>query len=397
MNILYITSARLPTVKAHGYQIVKTCEALARQHHVVLLVPLGDVGAADRAIHGYYSAEPNFEIVSCFHLDVPLLRESMQRSWFAIHLLTFGVSAALWTIRHRQMPDIVYSRDPLSLYLLRKVRRFVKIPLVYESHEFPAPGHSFQIDLAKKLDGLVVVTTHLGERFVRAGVDPRRVLVEPDAVDLTQFNLSISRDDARCRIGMPPDIIAATYTGRFHTMGMEKGIPEIIDAAKILVPDFPNLRFYFVGGPKDREEQYRTRIAANGVPQERFLFVEKQPVADLPFWLKASDILLMPHPKNVFFSFDVSPLKMYEYMAARRPIVGSRLPAIEEILSDGENALLAEPGNAESLARKIRILLDDRAMGERLSKAAFERVQSHTWNARAKRIAAFASELSATP
>jgi len=396
MNFLYITSARLPTVKAHGYQIVKTCEALAREHKLFLFAPVDADAQVAQGICEYYAAEANFEIVGGFHIDVPFLRNTMQQLWFTIHLLTFAGSAALWTIRHRKAIDIVYSRDPLSLYFLSKIRRFSRLPLVYESHEFPEAGHPFQVDLAKKLDGLVVVTRQLRERFVHAGVDSERILVEPDAVDAKQFDVAISKQDARRRIGMPLDIIAATYTGRFHTMEMEKGIPETIDASRRLVANFPKLRFYFVGGPSDREERYRSRIAANGVPQDRFLFLEKQPVADLPFWLKASDVLLMPHPKNTFYSFYVSPLKMYEYMAARRPIVGSKLPAIEEVLTDGENALLAEPGNAESLAEKIGTLLENPALGEKLSQAAFERVQGHTWDERAKRIAAFVSELSAT-
>jgi glycosyltransferase involved in cell wall biosynthesis len=393
MNVLYIAPARLPTVKAHGYQIVKTCEALAREHHLVLLAPVDAGPEVARRICDYYSAQPNFEIVRGFHIDVPFLRETMQRLWFSIHLFTFSSAATLWCIRHRQAIDIVYSRDPLSLYFLSKIRRFSKLPLVYESHEFPEAGHPFQVDLARNLDGLVVVTRQLRERFVHAGVDSKRILVEPDAVDLKQFDVPISRNDARRRIGMPLDVIAATYSGRFHTMGMEKGIPEIIDAAKRLIPDFPRLRFYFVGGPRDREEPYRVRIAENGSPQDRFLFFDKQPVADLPFWLKASDLLLMPHPRNRFYSYFVSPLKMFEYMAARRPIVGSKLAAIEEVLTDGETALLAEPGNSECVAEKIRMVLQDPGLGERLSQAAFARVQPHTWEERAKRIASFASTL----
>jgi glycosyltransferase involved in cell wall biosynthesis len=69
------------------------------------------------------------------------------------------------------------------------------------------------------------------------------------------------------------------------------------------------------------------------------------------------------------------------------------LAAIEEVLTDGETALLAEPGNSECVAEKIRMVLQDPGLGERLSQAAFARVQPHTWEERAKRIASFASTL----
>ena len=392
MKILYITSARLPTVKAHGYQIVKTCEGLSKEHRLLLLAPVGSNGS----IHDFYSAQPNFQIQKCFYVDSSLLRRKAHRLWFAIHLVTFASAASIWTLSRRHEFDLVYSRDPMSLYLLSKVQGIMKAPLIYESHQFPEKGHPFQVELAKKLDGLVVVTEKMRERFLDAGVKSEKILVEPDAVNLNQFDVDISKADARRRIGIRPDIIVATFTGRFHTMEMEKGIPETIDAAKHLLSDFPTLHFYFVGGPCEREASYRARIESRSIPQNRFSFLDRQPVADLPLWLKASDMLLMPHPRNDFYSFYVSPLKMFEYMASRRPIVGSKLPAIEEILTDGEHALLAEPGDPASIAANIRRLLENPGLGERLAGKAFGRVARYTWDERAKRIAIFASNLVAS-
>jgi glycosyltransferase involved in cell wall biosynthesis len=394
MNLLYITSGRLPTVKAHGYQIVKTCEALARRHQVTLFAPITNDAAelAPEGIHAYYAADNNFPIENRLHVDLAFLRPA-HRVWFGLHVVTFAAAASWSTFRRRKRIDVVYSRDPTSLYILAKLGRLLSVPLVHESHHFPGDDHPFQVELAKRLDGLVVVTRGIHERYVDAGIDERRILVEADAVDLKQFDLPLSRDEARRAIGMPHDILAATYTGRFQTMGKEKGIPETIDASKKLLGELPALRFYFVGGPLERERAYRARIAANDLPQERFVFLDKQPVAELPLWLKASDVLLMPHPKNTFYELYVSPLKMYEYMAARRPIVGSKLKAIEETLTDGETALLGEPGDVDALACNIRALLTDPALGERLAARAFDEVKTHTWDERARRIAAFVADL----
>ncbi len=167
---------------------------------------------------------------------------------------------------------------------------------------------------------------------------------------------------------------------------MEKGIPEIIESAKYLVKEFPKIRFYFVGGPLGREKKYRNIIDEIHLPQEMFVFLGKQPVKEVPYWLKASDILLMPHPKNIFYSYYVSPLKMFEYMASKRPIVGSKLPAIEEILTDGKNALLGKPGEPRSIEAHIRKLLLNRSLREELSDQAFRDVQEYTWEKRVTRI-----------
>jgi glycosyltransferase involved in cell wall biosynthesis len=169
-------------------------------------------------------------------------------------------------------------------------------------------------------------------------------------------------------------------------MQMEKGIPEIIESARYLIDEFPDLHFYFIGGPLNREKKYREMIRNEKLPQEKFLFQEKQPIKTVPLWLQASDILLMPYPKNDHFSYFMSPLKMFEYMASKRPIVGSRLPAIEEILTDGKTALLSEPGNPKDIAGNIRMLLLNLEMGKSLAENAFNVVKKYTWIKRAERI-----------
>ncbi len=85
----------------------------------------------------------------------------------------------------------------------------------------------------------------------------------------------------------------------------------------------------------------------------------------------------------------MSPLKVLEYMAAGKAILASDIPALREILRDGETALLLPPGEPEAWAAAARALLRDpgraAALGAR-ARAAF--LAKHTWDARAVRILA---------
>ena len=101
----------------------------------------------------------------------------------------------------------------------------------------------------------------------------------------------------------------------------------------------------------------------------------------------------MPLPQTPYFADCLSPIKMMQYMASRRPIVSSRLPAIEEILRDGENALLAEPGHAAGIADCTRKLIENPRLGEKLAAKAFADVGAHTWEKRAEGILAFVDKL----
>ena len=397
MNILYISSARIPTEKAHGYQTMKMCEALNDRHEVLLLAPARkrvEVPTGAEDIYSYYSVRRRFKIKSLPSLDLPILRKISARLRFLTHVTTHSLLVAIWVVNHKKVFDVVYSRDPVSLFLLRRLSKFrglLDLPLIHESHVFPGERNA-RTTLAKELDGLVVVTEGIKEKYVQAGVEEARVLVDPDAVDLEQFDIPQTLEEARKKLGIGVNLKMVSFVGSFHTMGMEKGIPEIIESSKSLLERFSDLYFYFVGGPLDREPGYRRMIDRDNLPQERFVFLKRQPLGDVPLWMKASDILLMPHPRNTFYSFYVSPLKMFEYMASKRPIVASKLPAIEEILADGRNALLGEAGNATAIAENVKALLSDPGIGERLAAQAFRDVQRHTWTKRAHRITEFMSE-----
>jgi glycosyltransferase involved in cell wall biosynthesis len=75
-------------------------------------------------------------------------------------------------------------------------------------------------------------------------------------------------------------------------------------------------------------------------------------------------------------------------MAAGRPLVASDLPSSREFLRHEETALLAAPGDADSLAAAIRRILDDAALAERLARAAFAAAAGFSWDARARRLGA---------
>ena len=80
-------------------------------------------------------------------------------------------------------------------------------------------------------------------------------------------------------------------------------------------------------------------------------------------------------------------------MASGRPIIASDLPAIREVLRDGENALLVEAGNAEAIARAMRTLAGDPQLAGRLARTAAADAAAYTWARRAERLEALLKQI----
>jgi glycosyltransferase involved in cell wall biosynthesis len=106
----------------------------------------------------------------------------------------------------------------------------------------------------------------------------------------------------------------------------------------------------------------------------------------VPEYLAAADVMVMPTTEDLRYAAYTSPLKLFEYMATGNPVVASDLPVLREVLTDGANALLYPPRDAAALARAVRKLWSEPALGPALADQAWQDVQHYGWRARASRI-----------
>lgn len=397
-SLTYIVNGRLPTEKAHGYQILQTCQGFLNSGAgVTVAYPDRRTRLNEDAGQGlvaYYGLQRDVPATALPCID-GLGWDWAQKPWaspvhtplFHLQTWTFFLSLRRWLLRQPE-DSVIYLRDLKIAYMLHRLlpaRRAAR--LVLETHALPTDAK--RLAMVAALPTFVTVTAYMKTQLVDAGVDAGAVHVAPDAVDDSAFQTPLDKAEARRRLGWPQDRRVAAFIGKFHTNGNEKGIPEILKTVRPLCERFPDLDFRFVGGPLDREPGYRAILEAEGAPQNRVFFGEKVPVTDVPVHLWASDILLMPHPHSHFYAYHVSPLKMFEYMAAERPIVGSALPAIEEVLMHGGNALLGEAGSPDAIGRNIAELLDNPDRAAALAAQARRDVAEHTWTRRAARILDF--------
>ena len=398
MKLLYIANARLPTEKAHGVQIVKMCEALAQSGaEVELVVPFRLQTAQMRRVRDlwtYYGVRRRFKLTRLPSLDLLFLDRHLP-SWlfylpFYVQALTFNVCAVLYSLWRRS--QVLYSRDWMFFLLWLPWRWLKRWPLVLEEHTFPHRGGwgaRLHLAVSRRVDRLVVITHRLKELYVAAGIPADRVLIAPDGIDLVRFENLPDRDEARRRVGLPLRKPVVGYVGRFHTLEMSKGLDTLVEAAAILGEQDTGIVLCFVGGPRESFPALQELAYRCGLSTDRLILLDRVPLLKVPLYMCAFDVCAMPFPWTEHYAYYMSPLKMFEYMASGTPIVATDLPSTREILRDGENAVLVEPDNPESLAQGIQRVLEMPDRGQRLAAQARQDVIALTWERRAANILAF--------
>jgi glycosyltransferase involved in cell wall biosynthesis len=213
---------------------------------------------------------------------------------------------------------------------------------------------------------------------------PADVVIAPNGVELERFASLPDPERARQTLGLreAPTVLCAghLYAGRGA------------DLFLALAESTPRASFVWVGGRPDDVQEWSGKAQARGLTNVTFLgFV---PNVELPRYLAAADVLLMPYARSIFGSSGsadsaavASPMKMFEYMAAGRAILTSDLPVIREVLDDS-SAVFCEPGDVAAWTSALKSLLDDPARRQSLAPNARRNVEQYTWLARAQKILA---------
>lgn len=385
MRITCLADIRLPLERANGIQTVQTCHALAARGHDVTLIARPDTERPARDPYAYYGLARSER----FAIEVaPVTGPQMARR---LGYLSF----ALGRVLGRSRPDVVFTRDLGVAALLARVPAPLGAPVVYESHGY-AP------DVSAELPQLISTARPASTRKL-ARLAAREALVWREAagyVTITQAladllaerfgardNLAVIADGVhlpaeRRRRPVPfgPPLIG--YAGHLYAW---KGVDVLIEA----IARVPSLRGLIVGGHGKEGDLARVRERAGQLGVESRVeftgLVAPGAVAEL---LQRATVLVLPNLPTAISTRFTSPLKLFEYMAAGRPIVASDLPALREVLTDGVNALLVPAGDPAALAGALERLAAAPELADTLARAAFEDAARFGWERRAERLEA---------
>jgi glycosyltransferase involved in cell wall biosynthesis len=230
---------------------------------------------------------------------------------------------------------------------------------------------------------LAAVSSEASRMAIEAGAAPSRLVTVPNAVDVEAVDRAVA--EARDNTGGGDGRAGSFVVGWVGTFGDWHGAEVLIEA---LAKTAAETRLLMIGEGSSRSE-CEARSAELGI-SGRVEFAGRLPHEAALARLAGCDVLACPTvPLRGGEPFFGSPTKLFEYMALERPIVASELGQIAEILEDGRNALLSEPGDADGLAAALVRLRESPELGRRLAREARTDAEArHGWSNRAEEILA---------
>ncbi|MEM1450766.1 MAG: glycosyltransferase [Planctomycetota bacterium] len=384
-DLVLVANARMPSQRAQSVQLARAAHAYEACGARTVLVharrrdtparPEEEVWRALSTAGSLDGGAPGLVAAPC--LDwIDAVPRRFQYVPARLQEWTFGRSAAR-IVRERFGDALVLARDVEVAHALAGRGR-----VGMEIHRVPGgrTRRGWLLDAVRAGVPVVAISGGVLEDLTAIGVPAERVLVEHDAYDPALEDALPSREEARAQLGLESDRPVVLYAGGLLRW---KGVDVLVDAAR--GGGLGDALVVVVGGMDRDVEELRARAAG----MENVRIDGYRPAPEIPAYLAAADVGVVPNRATPrISSHHTSPLKVFEAMAARLPLVVSDLPSLRDVLEDGE-ATFVPPEDPAALAEGIRALLDDPAARHDMAARAYEAVHGHTWEARARRILAF--------
>lgn len=374
MKIVYATNVRIPSERAHGRQIAHVCRALWNLKHDLEVVAPYRENVVEQDFWTYEHLSKDIKLTYVGTTDYIKKRwPGIVKLWVMNRMLRDELPAL---IKDRE-PDVLYTRSPALLPALLKTG----VPIILELHQLPRFAKHLFVEECNRCARVACLTSPMRDVLLKWGVKEDVLMVEGDAVDLDRFENLPSQAKARSKWNVKTDRIVVGYVGRLTTLGKEKGVKTVLEAVA------KDKRFFgfIVGGPENDKKTYEKMAAKLGLTEDDVLFAGEIPAADVPASLSACDVLAMPFPDLPHYRTHMSPLKMFEYMAADRPLVTSDLPTVRDVLSE-KNAIFCEPDSTPSFLQALAWIAEHPDDAKARAAAAAALVKRHTWQERMARI-----------
>lgn len=368
MKIAYLSDSTLPGRSANSIHVMNMCAALANLgHDVTLFAYACDDLKEQIKLHDYYGVAANFTVKAFQPLPGKL--RIFGHSWRSVR----GAKA--------MKAELVYGRSLCGCFLAD----LSGFPIIYESH-----GLDWRSSLLHKFYLMRLAKSLNLKRFVVIS-DALKRLYADNLPSIPQDKIVVAHDAAPESVGMNSGINSIDLGGRstafkagyFGHLYPGRGVDVILKVALIL----KDIDFHIIGGTESDIDRWKETSELTNVYFHGFVSP-----GEVSRYRAACDVLLAPYQRRVSVSGGagntaefMSPLKVFEYMSSRKPIICSDIPVLREALNQS-NAVLVPCDNVQAWVSALRNLSTSSEHCRLLSENSYnDFLRNYTWKTRAER------------
>lgn len=227
----------------------------------------------------------------------------------------------------------------------------------------------------RKADRVITVVQEAADRLNSKGIEPERVAVVENTVDLTKFR-SFKLDDGILR--RYKEKTALIYTGQFSK---ERGLETAIEAMPILRRRIPNAMLVLVGsGPYKNALENAVKLRKLNDIIEFTGWVD---YGLFPSYIQAASVCIIPQPSNPFIDTTM-PNKMYETMAMGKPVLASDARPFRRLIAECRCGETFRSGSPEDFADQVVRILKSRVPYGKNGRRAVEK--KYNWAVSSKEL-----------
>lgn len=332
----------------------KTAFELAKHHEVIVVTTGRKPGREKRGdrltvyrLKDIFLPDPiNYSIVFGLFLAVRTIVAKERPDACIINKHMFYTSLSIWTVKRMGVPVIVQTDTfPGIVWFPRKL--FVRVVMwVY--------ARLIGNLVLKAADEVILLHEGLIPTAKRLGLTYKVIHNGVDLVDL-------AKSEPPTDITKPSGEVWVGYVGRLESI---KGWYDLAQVARSLVDEYPHVRWLFVG----QNQSAYARIASEFAhPHLKFLGQR----TDVLGIYKLLDVFVLPSYSEGL------PNALMEAMAHRLCCLSSDVGGVRYLIEDNVSGLLFTPGNQDQLREKLRNVLDDYRLREKLGAAARSTIENH--------------------
>lgn len=269
----------------------------------------------------------------------------------------------LWALCRRERVDVIHTHGPKDSWMCLPLH-WAGWPVVRSRHVTvpikPGIQHSFIYRYGCRR--VIATARVIRETLIEAnGLNPSRVEIVGEGVDLQEYNPSVDGSAFRKEWGISPE---APLVGIIAMMRGDKGHDFFLDAALEVLKTHPKARFVMVGegiGGRRVERECRDTISRAG-EEKRILMTGYR--SDIPQVMAALDIVVVAS-----VAVEAQSRIVPQAFGLGRAVIATNVGGLPELVKDGENGFLVPPRNGSAIAAALRRLMDQPELRRKVASA----------------------------